>query len=60
MNISDYCNDGETKPYLDSLKTCSQTGACDPYDLCRDQAEEVIQAKQEMRSGESDDQNKIF
>ena len=31
----------ETKPYLDSLKTCSRTSACDPYDLYGDQALEI-------------------
>ena len=38
MNTRNYYNYVKTKTYVESLKTCSQTRACDPYDLYGDQA----------------------
>ena len=38
MNTCDHYNYVKTNAYLESLKTCSQPCACDPYDLYEDQA----------------------
>ena len=32
----------KSKPYLDSLKMCSETCSCDPNDMCRYQALNLV------------------